>query len=100
MTAEIKQFVKDIKEELCGAEHYAKLATQYKDIDRETADMYNKLAIVELDHVSMLHAQVVRHIKLKNEPAPASMQAVWDWEHEEMVEKEASIRQLLAMYRS
>lgn len=33
----IKCLVEDINEELEGAEHYAKLATQYKDEDRELA---------------------------------------------------------------
>lgn len=31
--------------------------------------------------------------------APASMQAVWDWEHELMVDKTAKIRALLDMYK-
>ena len=96
---QIKQIVEDIREELDGAEHYAKLATQYKDADRMLADTYAKLASVELDHVTALHTQAVRMIKDVKEPAPAAMQAVWDWEHEKMVDTVARIRVMLDMYR-
>lgn len=96
---QIKQIVEDIREELDGAEHYAKLATQYKDTERMLADTYAKLASVELDHVTALHTQAVRMIKEETEPAPAAMQAVWDWEHEKMVDTVARIRTMLDMYR-
>lgn len=96
---QIKQIVEDIKEEMEGAEHYAKLATQYKDTDRSLSDTYAKLASVELDHVTALHTQAVRMIKDVKEPSPAAMQAVWDWEHEKMVDTVARIRTMLDMYR-
>lgn len=50
----------------------------------------------------MLHAQAVRLIneqRASGVVAPASMQAVWDWEHELMVDKTAKIRALLDMYK-
>lgn len=99
----IKCLVEDIQEELEGAEHYAKLATQYKEDDRVLADVYAKLASVELDHVNALHEQVVRIIKdwkaTSGKETPAPMQAVWDWEHEKMVDTEARIKSMLSMYR-
>lgn len=99
----IKNLVEDIKEELEGAEHYAKLATQYKDDDRALADVYAKLAGVELDHVDALHGQVVRIIKdwkaTSGKETPAPMQAVWDYEHERATDKAAKIKTLLSMYR-
>lgn len=98
----IKCLVEDINEELEGAEHYAKLATQYKDEDRELADVYAKLANVELEHVNALHGQVVRIIKAYraagNEP-PAAMAAVWDYEHERATDKAAKVKTLLDMYK-
>lgn len=96
---QIKQIVKDIEEEMEGAEHYAKLATQYKDSDKQLADTYAKLSSVELDHVTALHTQAVRMIREITEPAPASMQTVWDWEHEKMLDTVARIRVMLDMYR-
>lgn len=98
----IKHLVEDIEEELEGAEHYAKLATQYKDEDRELADTYAKLANVELEHVDALHGQAVRMIKTQKSAGvetPAPMQAVWDWEHGKMVDTTARIKTMLTMYR-
>ncbi len=99
---EIKLLVEDIREELEGAEHYAKLAAQYKTDDKALADTYATMASQELNHVDMLHAQAVRLIneqRASGVVAPASMQAVWDWEHELMVDKTAKIRALLDMYK-
>ena len=98
----IKHLVEDIEEELEGSEHYAKLATQYKDEDRELADVYAKLANVELEHVVALHGQAVRMIKAQKASGvetPAAMQAVWDWEHGKMIDTEARIKTMLTMYR-
>ena len=94
--------VKDIKEELEGAEHYAKLATQYKDDDKPLADAYATMATQELNHVDTLHAQVVRVIqdyRAKGNTPPEAMMAVWDWEHESMVSHTAKVKMLLEMYR-
>lgn len=99
----IKNLVEDINEELEGAEHYAKLATQYKTDDRALADVYAKLSGVELDHVNALHEQAVRIIKnwkaTSGKEVPASMQAVWDWEHGKSVDTAARIKTMLSMYR-
>lgn len=98
----IKHLVEDIHEELEGAEHYAKMATQYKEEDRELADVYAKKAAEELGHVDAFHAQAVRKIKESKAAGvdtPASMQAVWDWEHGKMVDTTARIKTMLAMYR-
>lgn len=99
----IKLLVEDIKDELAGAEHYAKLAVQYKDEDKVLAENYAKLADVELTHVNLLHAQVSRIIKewktTSGKETPAAMQAVWDWEHEQMIDKVTGIKVLLATYR-
>ena len=99
----IKCLVEDIEEELEGAEHYAKKATEHKDDDRELADVYAKLANIELDHVNALHGQVVRIIKewkaTSGQEVPAAMQAVWDYEHERSIDKAAKIKTLLNMYK-
>lgn len=96
----IKDIVKDIQEEMEGAEHYAKLATEYKDSDKALAETYKKLANTELEHVNTLHAQAVRLIKeeqARGTQTPAAMQAVWDWEHEKMIDTVARIKVMLAM---
>ena len=60
---QIKCLVKDIRDEMEGAEHYAKLAVQYKDTDRTLADTYAKMSEAELGHVDLLHSQAVRSYK-------------------------------------
>lgn len=99
---QIKEIVANIREELEGAEHYAKLATQYKTSDKTLAETYIKMAEAELGHVSMLHEQAVRLIKehkAAGSEAPAAVQAVWDWEHEKMVDHVVRIKTMLSMYR-
>lgn len=99
---EIKCLVEDIKDELEGAEHYAKRALQYKHTDRQLADVYAKLAGVESEHVSVLHDQVVRLIKEHKEEGndvPPAMQAVYDWEHEKMIDNLTRVRSIISMYR-
>ena len=99
---EIKMIVEHIREELDGAEEYAKTATKYRDSDRELADSYFKKANDELNHVNEFHAQVVRLIKAQKaagKEVPPAMQAVWDWEHDKLGDKTIRIKSLLEMYK-
>lgn len=100
---QIKELVMNIRGEMEGAEHYAKLAVQYKDEDRQLADMYSKLAGIELEHITTLHEQAVRIIKAykaEGGETPAAMQAVWNWEHDLMTETVSRIKLLLSQYKS
>lgn len=91
-----------IREELEGAEDYAKLATQHKAEDKALADTYATIASQELSHVDVLHAQVARLIKdyrsTGHEP-PAGMMEVWAYEHEQHIEHVTKIKMLLEMYK-
>ena len=95
---EIKALVEYIHEELHDAEKYAKAAAKHKDNDKELSSTYAELAHQELNHMDKLHSQAVRLIKAYrdkgNEP-PAAMLAVWDWEHEKMIEHTAHVKHLL-----
>lgn len=98
----IKTIAEDIREELDGAKHYAKLATQYKDSDRVLADAYYNMAVQELGHVDVLHGQAVRLIKAHQATGaetPAGMQAVYDWEHQHQIDMVAHIKMLLEQYK-
>ena len=94
----IKCLAEMIHEELEDAEKYGKKALEYKDSDKRLADMFYNLSKQDLEHANMEHEQAVRLIKDQNTEAPAAMQAVWDWEHEHMIDHSAKIRQLQAMY--
>lgn len=98
----IKEIVCDIIDEVHGAKHYAKLANKYKQSNREIADMYAKLASVELDHVNILHNSAEKIIKEYTstwKEAPPAMMAVWDYEHGRQIEKVEKAKRLLEMYR-
>lgn len=98
----IKIIVEQIDEEVCSAEEYAKCATKYKVEDKALADMYFEMANQELMHVDKLHAQVVRYIqqhKASGKEVPAAMEAVWNWEHEKIMDNVARIKVMLDMYK-
>lgn len=97
---EIKHLVEDIREELEGAEHYAKVAVKLKDTNQANSSEYAEMARQELSHVDRLHKMAVKAIekaRAEGVAPPASMQAVWDWEHEKMMDKTARIKTLLSM---
>lgn len=95
----IKWLVEQITEELEDAEKYAECAMAQKDDDRELATTYHRLAEQELEHSHALHAQVVRIIKEHGLEPPLVMKAIWDWEHDKMVEREREVKMLLEMFR-
>lgn len=98
----IAQIAKEMRDEVTGAEHYAKRATQYKSEDRSLADSYYNMAMQELDHVNYLHAQVVRMIqayKSEHGEPPEAMMMVWNWEHDDIVDKVSRVKVLLDMYK-
>ncbi len=87
-------------EELHDAEKYARLYHQYMDEDRQLSEMFKVLSNQELEHMNMEHNQATRLIRQyrdSGKEVPAAMQAIWDWEHEQMVEEEKEVRVLLNM---
>lgn len=85
-------------DEVVTADEYAKCAISNRATSNEIADMYIRLSEAEIGHIDMLHKAVValieKYRREKGEPT-ASMQAVWDWEHERSIEQVAYTRKLL-----
>ena len=53
-------------------------------------------------NVMAFHEQAERMIRKKKEAGvevPAAMQAVWDWEHEKMMDTLARVKMMLEVYR-
>lgn len=97
----IKELVEMIEDEACSAEEYAKSAVQYKDEDKALADTFAKLAETELQHVDLLHAQVVRIIKAwqaKGNEVPPATEAVYDYTHQKSIDHVARVKILINMY--
>lgn len=98
----IKTLIEMIDEELEGAEHYAKCAIKYKHEYPALANTLHEISTQEMRHVTMLHDEVVKAIKVyreKHGEPPVAMQAVYDWEHEKQIEKSKEIKMLQAHFR-
>lgn len=101
---EIKELTKLMKKELHFADKLAKMAAQYKGTDRELADTYAKLAEYKVDDaVNKLHGQAVRKInewKAKTgQEAPKEMQALWDFQHDELMDEAAKVKSMISVYK-
>ena len=98
----IKLLADKIEDELNDAEHYAKLALEYKETDPETAALFFKLSNDETVHQELLHKSVVGHImdyRREHGEPPAAMQAVYDHLHKRFIEKEEKVLALQAKYK-
>ena len=98
----IKKLSNMITEELGDAEKYAKCALKWKDERPTLSRLFFSLSQEEMDHMTRLHDAVVDIIKeyrdANGEP-PAAMQAVYDFIHEQHIEKAAEIKSLHDMYK-
>lgn len=92
---DIKEIVEYIRKELDRSEEYARSAVHAREKNRSLCDTYANNARQALDTVNMLHEQGVRLIREYPNQPPAPMQAVWEWEHERMIDSMSKIRSLL-----
>lgn len=93
----IKCLAENIREEMHDAEKYAKLALEYKEQYPEMLDTFLTLSRQEVNHATMLHNHVerlIRDFRAKEGDPPAAMMAVYDWEHEKMIDNMAKVRVL------
>jgi hypothetical protein len=98
----IKEIIGKMDDTLCEADFYAKNAHHYKDTHPILADTYYKLGNDHLAHYMSLHTAVVAiindHRRTKGEP-PATMAAIWDYEHKKLIEDYEDIKKMLEHYR-
>lgn len=98
----IKDIVEEIKEELEGAGDYAERAIKHKGVDDGFAVMYAEMAGQEMGHVDRLHAkaqEVIKKYRAEHGEPPSVMQAIWDYEHKQLVERAGEIRAMIDMAR-
>lgn len=96
----IKKLSEMISEEIEDACRYADCANLHKDDDPQLAETFFRLSLDELQHMSLLHDQVVRIIaeyrRTKGDP-PEGMMAVYEYLHKRHIERagEAKAKQML-----
>ena len=90
----IKQLVSKIDDELEDAEKYIKCAYKVKETYPTLADLYYKLSLEEMKHMTMLHEEVVRIINdyKKTNTVPVGMQTLYDYVHEREIKWAAKIK--------
>ena len=97
----IKILSKKIEEEICDAKDYAKMAIKYKEEHPELSRTLYNISLQEMEHMNLLHKEVteiIRKYRETNGEPPADMLAVYNYLHEEQIEKAAEVKSLQSMY--
>ena len=91
-----------IEEEICDAEKYARCALEYKDERPVLAETFYKLANEEMNHMAMLHEQVViiisEYRKTNGDP-PESMLKLYDIFHKKHISHAATVKGMISLYK-
>ena len=98
----IKVLSNKITEELNDAKAYAKLSIEYKESYPELSRTLYSLSTQEMEHMNKLHAEVteiIRKYREQNGEPPADMLAVYDYLHNEQIEKALEVKTLQNMYK-
>ena len=98
----IKKIIDQIYDELEGAEEYIECAMKEKTEHTNIANMYYEMSLMEMSHVDKLHGAVVTLInesKAKGEEPPAHMMAIYEYEHEKIMEEATEIKVMQEMYK-
>ena len=91
-----------IDDELQDACDYAKLALEYRDTEPETASLFARLSGEETTHATALHDCVLEHMEAyrqKGLEVPVAIMAVYEYSHDQQIEKSERVKRYQSMYR-
>ena len=100
----IEKLSRMIEEEIGDAEKYIRCAIQYKeDKDMQgVADLFFRLSNEEMNHMMLLHNQVVAIIdnyRKTNGDPPEHMMMLYDILHRKHIDDAATVKALISMYK-
>lgn len=98
----IKILSEKIREEICDAKAYVKMAIEYKDEYPDLSRTLYNLSMQEMDHKNVLHneaTEIIKRYRETNGEPPADMMAVYDYLHKEQIEKALEVKTLQTMYK-
>lgn len=91
-----------IEDEIDDSCKYAKLALEWKDRKRTLADVFYNLSLQEMQHMQILHNEVVKLIeeyRSQNGEPPEGMLAVYDYLHKKQIEHAEEAKRYQSMYK-
>ena len=97
----LKELIEKMHDTMEEVEWYGEKALHLRSTHKELADSYIKVAEMHVDIYKHLHQRVVALIeeeKKKGAPVPVAMTAIWDYEHEKLVEEFAEAKVLIEEY--
>lgn len=91
-----------IADEIESAEEYAKCALAKKEDHPQLAETYYRIANEKLNHMGLLHTQVVSIIdayKKEDGDPPEHMKLLYEILHRKHIEHAAAVKGMLALYK-
>lgn len=98
----LKDLIEKAKDTMEEIEWYAEKAHHLRAEHKFLADLYIKLAEMHINIYSMIHEKMVMLIedeKKKGVDVPATMQVIWDYEHEKLVKEFAEAKFMVEEYK-
>lgn len=91
-----------MKDEIEGAKEYAINALEYQRSRPALADLYYKMAQVEMNHFTALHeqtVQIIEELKQQKNNIPEGMLKKWEEKHREMIICQQEAQTYINLYR-
>ena len=98
----LKDLIEKADDTLDEIEWYAEKAHHLKADHRQVADTYIRIAEMHVTIYNMLHERMVETIeeyKRQGHTPPATMTAIWEYEHEKLVKEFAEAKYLIEEYK-